>query len=168
MRAWLRLNESGAAAVEFALIVPIFLYVIFGILELGLALLYSMMLSHATDRGVDYLVTQRMNRTTPTEAGLRAAVCSGLTATPMSCSDTVLKIAVIYAGAPPAGGGLITYPIQNTWDATVTGTRTQFYLAVGYNWQFSFPTTVYVLPFAGSDAQIQAASLAFLGEQVQG
>ncbi len=45
------LNESGATAVEFALVLPLFLLVIFGIFEYGWLMTQQILLNHAVSEG---------------------------------------------------------------------------------------------------------------------
>lgn len=56
-RLYLRIlaDRQAAAAVEVGLLLPVFLILIFGILEIGLLLLYHLYLSTASSAGVEYL-----------------------------------------------------------------------------------------------------------------
>ncbi len=49
--------EKGAAALEFALVVPAFLYLLFGILEFGLVMHVSSLVENAVHEGARYGVT---------------------------------------------------------------------------------------------------------------
>lgn len=156
---------DGATAVEFAILLPAFLFLIFGILEIGLVVLCSIVLNAGAYRGIDYLVGQRQNYQSITDSGLRDAVCLGLAGAPLSCSADFLQIALINIDTPSAKSSAVPKPIVNTFDkATATGST--YFLAIGYNWQFMLPTTGYVLPFSGPSAQIQVVQIAVLSERV--
>lgn len=50
-------SDTGAAALEFALVVPIFLYLLFGILEFGLVMHVSSLVENAVHEGARYGIT---------------------------------------------------------------------------------------------------------------
>jgi hypothetical protein len=157
-------EQDGVTAVEFALLLPVFLLLVFGILEIGLALIYVTLISFGADKGIAYLIDQRQNYETITEPGLRTAVCSAFAGTPLTC-DERLKIALINADDPTPTSVAVPRPITDVWDSE-DGLGGQYLLAIGYNWTFIFPTTKYVLPYAGPEAQIQAVNMAVLAERV--
>jgi len=70
---WLRKDTRGAAAVEFAMVVPILLAIIFSTFEAGWMMLQSIML----DRAVDMTVRELRLGTfaNPTHDAMRAKVC---------------------------------------------------------------------------------------------
>lgn len=45
------LDESGTSAVEFALVLPVFLLILFGIMEFGWLMTQEMLLTHAVSEG---------------------------------------------------------------------------------------------------------------------
>lgn len=162
-RRFLR-NSKAATAIEFALLAPVYLVLIFGILELGLALLFSLFLAMSADRGADYLIQERQAYRTPTAAGLRSAMCSVLQGTPMSCSEDALKISLMNIDALTTGSMTITRPIGNRFDSAASGAL--YMLAAGYSWGFVFPSTILVLPFSGPNAQMQSVELIVMTERV--
>jgi Flp pilus assembly protein TadG len=161
----LRKSTDATAAVEFAILLPVFLFLIFGILEIGLAVLCFIVLNAGVYRGIDYLVAQRQTYQSITDSGLRDAICLGLAGAPLSCGADSLKIALVNIDSPSAKSAAVPRPIVNAFDKT-TATGSTYFLALGYNWQFTLPTSGYVLPFSGPSAQIQVVQIAVLSERV--
>lgn len=166
MKLWRRFhrNTKATTVIEFALLAPIYLLLIFGILEIGLALLFSQMLAVAADRGADYLIQERQAYRTPTATGLRSAMCEVLGGTPVSCTADKLKLTLMNIDALTASSMTITRPIDNRFDNAATGAL--YMLAAGYTWGFVFPSTILVLPFSGPDAQMQSVELIVMAERV--
>ena len=69
---WLRRDTRGAAAVEFALVVPMLLALIFSTFEAGWIMLQSIMLDRALDMTVREL---RLGTFNPTHESMRLKVC---------------------------------------------------------------------------------------------
>ena len=157
-------DRSGVTAIEFAFLLPVFLFLVFGILEIGLALIFSAVMSYGADLGIGYLIAQRQAYSPITESGLRSAVCSAFTGTALGC-DNRLEVALINADSPTAESVRVPRPIVDQWDSA-NGTGGQYLLAIGYNWEFIFPTTAFTLPYAGPNAQIQVVNMAILAERV--
>jgi len=157
------LNQAGVTALEFALLAPVYLFLLFGILEICFVLLFSMMLSWGADRAVEYLEQGRQNYRGITSAGLRQALCNAFDHLPVSCDASHLKIALINQDDPTKSTSAISDPVVDRFDAPNGGV---YILALGYEWNFMFPTTGYVLPYAGPDVQIKTVNIAVLAERV--
>ncbi|PZP49860.1 MAG: pilus assembly protein TadE, partial [Agrobacterium fabrum] len=67
-------DRQAAAAVEVAILMPVFLILIFGILEIGLLLLYHLYLSTASNAGIAYLRKASTQREQVTADALRRAI----------------------------------------------------------------------------------------------
>lgn len=83
-------GDDGAAAVEFALVLPILLLLVFGIVDFGLAYQAKVELAHAAREGVrTYVLTQDA---TKAEARTREAAAmldgSDITVTATGCAGT--------------------------------------------------------------------------------
>jgi len=68
-----RAREEGSALVEMAVVLPLLMLIVTGMISMGLVLTNYLMLSHATDVGARYLAVSRGQTTNP-------------------CSDTVTAI----------------------------------------------------------------------------
>ena len=105
MRKRLR-SESGASAVEFALLLPVLMMVLFGIIEFGLALYRQAILTNASREGarlgivqsIPAITTAAINATIDTyltNAGVtpgtvsRTIVAGGVTGTPVRVTLTL-------------------------------------------------------------------------------
>lgn len=90
MRKRLR-SESGASAVEFALLLPVLMMVLFGIIEFGLALYRQAILTNASREGARLGIVQSVPPITT--AAINATIDNYLTnagVTPGSVSRTIL------------------------------------------------------------------------------
>lgn len=74
-----RLNESGAAAVDFALVLLPFLMVLMAIIESGLVLLAGSVLDTATANSARLILTGQAQTAGWSVAQFKSNVCSGLT-----------------------------------------------------------------------------------------
>lgn len=168
MRALSRLksSRSGATAIEFALVGPVFLMMIFGTFEVGLISLYSTMLDEGADAGATYMRDIRVfnKKTVYSDQDLRKAVCDAISATSMSCSEDQLKIAVYYAGEPITRPMNIPDIIENK-SALWRGWGGSYVIAVAYEWRTYFPTTSLLMKTRGDRAQFQARTYAVPAER---
>ena len=99
-------SESGASAVEFALLLPVLMMILFGIIEFGLALYRQSILTNASREGarlgivqsIPAITTAQINATIDnylTAAGIppgnvtRAIVAGGVTGTPVQVTLTL-------------------------------------------------------------------------------
>src|SRR6185503_12886172 len=101
-----RRSESGASAVEFALLLPVLMMILFGIIEFGLALYRQAILTNASREGARLGIVQSISAITNgqinvaidnylTAAGIppgnvtRAIVAGGVTGTPVTVTLTL-------------------------------------------------------------------------------
>ena len=87
-----RAREYGAVAVEFALILPVFLTLVFGVIEFGVLLTNKISLTNAARVGARYASLSAANTTSSQTKATNAA--SGLS----SCAS--LSAVTTYAGTP--------------------------------------------------------------------
>ena len=112
-----RKNESGVAAVEFALVVPILMAIVIGIVEFGLAFNYRTQLNNAAMAGArHYAIHQN-------KAQAVTAVTSAVTlppGTPFGQSNIVVRNAggTVVPSCPTVEG-----IVKNTVTVTVTAQR---------------------------------------------
>jgi Flp pilus assembly protein TadG len=74
-----RRNRKGTAAVEFALVAPIFFAVLFAIIELALVFFASQMLETVTQDTSRLIMTGQAQNASYTQASFKDAVCAKLT-----------------------------------------------------------------------------------------
>jgi Flp pilus assembly protein TadG len=105
----LRGRDRGAAAVEFALILPLLVVLVFGITEFGRAYFVQTTLSGAARDGVRVMALQ--NNQTAARTSVKAAAAS------LSLTDaqiSVLPATCVVSGLTPAATATVTvtYPLQ--------------------------------------------------------
>lgn len=88
-------NERGSAAIEFALVSPVFVVLLIGVVELGLAGLGAMRVQDAAEAGALYAQVNGWNATGIAAAVTNATGAGGITATPAP---------VNFCGCPGADG----------------------------------------------------------------
>ncbi|WP_332302353.1 TadE/TadG family type IV pilus assembly protein [Rhizobium sp. GR12] len=155
-------DRQAATAVEVALLLPVFLMLIFGILEIGLLLLYHLYLSTATSAGIEYLRKAAMQREQVTADALRHAVADKFI---MATDVETLKITLAPIPDEDITAAPISFPIENRFQ-TPDGSAGQYILAVGYTWDFFMPTTHLLVPTTGGVRQLQNVSLAITAVRV--
>jgi Flp pilus assembly protein TadG len=106
-------DESGASAVEFALILPLFLLLVFGMIDFGRAYNMQMTLTDAAREGVRPLALRvaGANATAATRAAIPASWAGAVSVSSVGCPT-----------------GLLTAPVPN---ASVTATTTFRFLTPG-------------------------------------
>ncbi len=72
MRSWLKLSARGASAVEFALILPVLLIFVLGIIDFGMAIFKKMELQSAVRSGAQFALSNATNTTSITTAVVEA------------------------------------------------------------------------------------------------
>lgn len=158
-------DRRASTALEFALVSPILIAFVLGIIELGLVGFYSTLAIEGAQKGADYMRKQRLAGQPYTDAGLREAVCASISIGGLSCSADKLKIAPIYAGQPVGGSYNVPEIIENTNDPLL-GQGGQYIVAVGYNWGMDILPSVLFLPKGPKGSQIQGSVYTVLAERV--
>lgn len=90
--------DSGAAAVEFALVVPILLILVFGIISFGIVLSQKLTLGNSARQAARYVVTQ--DRTC---ADVMSQVLASGSTVGMDPADITVSVEVVGSGAPVCG-----------------------------------------------------------------
>lgn len=93
-------KQRGAAAVEFAVVAPVFVLLIFGMIEYGRMVMVQQMLTNASREGARRAVLEGS-----TEADVRAVVTEYLTPANIPVTDSDITILV---GDPPSAAALST------------------------------------------------------------
>ena len=118
-----KLNECGAAAAEFALLLPVLLMILFGIIEFGMIMYGREVVTNASREGARAGIVQR---TPPVTAGeITTVATSYLAGTGIALADVVIAV--------PTFGGATGTPV------TVTATY-------NYPWLIPYIPTVLGLP----------------------
>lgn len=118
-----KLNERGAAAAEFALLLPVLLMILFGIIEFGMIMYGREVVTNASREGARAGIIQRIP---PVTAGEITTVATNyLTGTGITLADVVIAV--------PTFGGVTGTPV------TVTATY-------NYPWLIPYIPTVLGLP----------------------
>lgn len=100
-----RHGRRGAAAIEFALISPVFLVLLVGMVEVGFAAYQAMQAQDAAEAGALYAAKYGWDPTGITNAVLNATSASGLTASPAPAE---------FCGCPASGSGITTVNCNST------------------------------------------------------
>jgi Flp pilus assembly protein TadG len=118
-----RLDERGAAAAEFALLLPVLLTILFGIIEFGMIMYGREVVTNASREGARAGIVQRVPPLTPGE--ITTVATNYLTGTGINTADVVIAV--------PASGGVTGTPV------TVTATYS-------YPWLIPYIPTMLGLP----------------------
>ncbi len=111
-------NQSGASAVEFAIILPVLVLLIFGVIEFGFAIFDKVMITHASREGARAGIVFRIPPVTDEEI--------------VDIVNTYLGNSLITFGGPAS--------------ATVTVTRAGFSSGDALKVSVSYTYTTFVLP----------------------
>jgi Flp pilus assembly protein TadG len=118
-----RLDERGATAVEFALLLPVLLTILFGIIEFGMIMYGREVVTNASREGARAGIIQRIPVVTAGE--ITTVATNYLTGTGINPAQVTIAV--------PASGGLTGTPV------TVTATY-------NYPWLIPYIPTVLGLP----------------------
>ena len=81
-----RRTDTGAAAVEFALVLPVLFLIIAGMVDLGRAMYTQVMLTNAAREGARVAITSAPSGDIGTRARASAPALTGMTVTAVTCS----------------------------------------------------------------------------------
>jgi Flp pilus assembly protein TadG len=142
--------RQGAAAIEFALLAPVFLIMVFGLIEICLVSWTSITLGRALQAGGKYIIDTRQDMQTPVYNTLKQKICDAITGTSLSCDNLVVAV---YAYDDPTGSP-VTLPKPLT-DVQPAFTADNYVIALGYNWPFSLISTPLLIPKVGGIRQMR-------------
>ncbi|UPJ50743.1 pilus assembly protein [Bradyrhizobium sp. 200] len=104
-----RRNRKGAAAVEFALVAPIFFAVLFAIIELALVFFASQILETVTQDSARLIMTGQAQNTKLTKEQFKTAVCARL----VTMFDCANGVSIDVRSYPAFAGVNIAEPIDS-------------------------------------------------------
>lgn len=118
-----KLNERGAVAAEFALLLPVLLTILFGIIEFGMIMYGREVVTNASREGARAGIVQRIPSVTAGE--ITTVATNYLTGTGINQADVVIAV-------PASGGG--------------TGTLVTVTATYNYPWLIPYIPTMLGLP----------------------
>ena len=126
-------NEGGGSLIEFAIILPLLLIFLFGIIESGLVLYNKAVITNASREGARYGIVAHTPRRTNSEIELAVL---------KYCEDRLISV----------GGEGNPTVIANTYDTNANGNNTDFGddLEVQVNWSYPFLALPNLLDLLGS------------------
>jgi Flp pilus assembly protein TadG len=98
-----RRSESGASAVEFALVLPILIILVFGVISFGIVLAQKLALGNAAREASRYGVVEGRTCTQVTAAATNAATTIGMNGGAVTVSVTRGTTEVLATNACPSG-----------------------------------------------------------------
>ncbi|KJF66615.1 TadE/TadG family type IV pilus assembly protein [Rhizobium nepotum] len=152
----------AATAIEFGLLLPVYLLLIFGIIEVSLVLFFSLNMSTAATAGAEYLRKAAAGRTSVTDAEFRQVIASNFL---LATTEKDLKISLIAIADADLATAPVVFPVENKFEAP-SKSAGQYLLALGYDWKFILPTTHLLVPSSGGKPQLQNVSLAITAVRV--
>jgi len=166
--------KSGMAAVEFALIAPVFLLLLFAILETSLALFANMMLENGMKSVARLIRTGQVQGSNMTQAQFRQALCNQVNIV-LSCDANKLYIDVraysSFAGSsfpPPIDANGNLNPNLNTWQpgtsSQLTNNNAIVLVRAFYTWQMFTPLIGHYYANMANNTRLLTASAAFRNE----
>lgn len=103
-----RLDERGAAAVEFAILLPVLMLILFGIIEFGMIMYSREIITNASREGARSGIVQTTVK--PTEAQIQAVVTNYLNGTGVDPNVTQIDVVGEGLTAPNTLTVTVTYP----------------------------------------------------------
>jgi Flp pilus assembly protein TadG len=101
-------NERGAAAVEFAILLPVLMLILFGTIEFGLIMYFREVITNASREGARSGIVQ--NTVKPTAGEIQTVVTNFLTGTGLDPNAVTINIAGAGLTAPNTLTVTVTYP----------------------------------------------------------
>jgi Flp pilus assembly protein TadG len=167
-------GKSGNAMVEFALIGPVFLMMLFGILETGMAFFGDMVLQNAVKVTGRLIRTGQAQTLNKTQAQFRQDVCDQIKVL-LSCADNRLYVDVRSFGSfgaadfpPPLDAQGQIKANLNAYNpgssGLVPGQNSIVLVRVFYTWQLITPIFSNYFSNMAGDMRLISASVAFKNE----
>ncbi len=103
-----RLNERGAAAVEFAILLPVLMLILFGVIEFGMIMYSREIITNASREGARTGIVQAIAK--PTTGDIQTVVTNYLTGTGIDPNAVTTTIAGAGLTAPNTLNVTVTYP----------------------------------------------------------
>jgi Flp pilus assembly protein TadG len=106
------LNERGASAVEFALVLPVLMLILFGTIEFGMVMYSREVLTNASREGARAGIVQQIPK--PSAGAIQNVVTNYLAGTGITMANVTLPIGV--AGAGGVFPNDLTVTVQYRYD----------------------------------------------------
>lgn len=132
-----RMRERGAAAVEFALVLPVLLAVLMGVVEMGLALYDKAVLTHASREGARAGIVLRSPKLSTGE--ITAIVLQRAQASLISLRPTSAPQVTVLQSSPAAYPNTLQVSVQYTFQGIALGSLMQ---ALGTPWVIQATTVM--------------------------
>ena len=112
-RLWaaVRADRQGGAAIEFAIVCPVLVAILFGIIEMGRMFYIRQSLEYATEEAARYYAINPSLDTGSIDTALRSAMAGGMG------SD----VSIVYGAAPSCGTGATCTLITATYNFNPAG-----------------------------------------------
>lgn len=157
-------NRRGTAVIEFALIAPIFMYLVAGIIELSTMFFISVLLEGTTQDAAREVRTGQVQEAVDPLATFRARICGGL-------FDLVDCDAVVFSvqSYPDFASANLTIQLNQDGDPFDTtfapgGSGGVTVVRVSYRWRFVTPLIGQLLSDNGTNSLLLLSTAAFQNE----
>jgi Flp pilus assembly protein TadG len=164
-----RRNRKGSAAVEFALVAPVFFGLLFAILETALMFFASQVLETITQNSARMILTGQAQQASFTQAQFAAYVCSQVPAL-FNCNSISIDVesytsfSAIAINSPIDNGGNFVPP--NGWSCGGPGSIVL--VRVFYPWQMFVTGLGYNISNMNGNQRLLVATAAFQNEPYSG
>jgi len=165
-----RSNRKGTAALEFALVAPVFLVLLFAILETALMFFASQVLETITQESARTILTGQAQNSNYQASDFHTYVCNQIPAL-FSCNNIYVDVesyssfsAITFSNRIDANGNLISNNLQYS----PGGAGCTVVVQVFYPWQLFVTGLGYNLSNMANNQRLLTATAAFKNEPFQG
>ena len=159
-------NRHGAAAVEFAMIAPMFLMILFAIIETALYFLASEVLEAATQKTARLVLTGQAQAASLTKDTFKTALCGNIPAL-LDCGKVVVDVRLATSFSLANTGDMLNGSGQiDTAGAVYTPgvSGSIVVVRVAYEWPVVIKTLGYSMADMASGNRLMQSSTAFKNE----
>lgn len=132
-----KMSERGANLLEFALVLPVFLLLLFGMVEFGLVLMKQSEMTSATREGARFGIILTDPR--PTEATIKGKVCDAMGVTASNSKRAACLNEVTVDGEGGSYGSFLTVTMRSPYTSLFYG---QLFSALGRTITLKASTTM--------------------------
>lgn len=152
-------DRTGSVALEFAILVPVFLIFIFGLIEIGLVVWVHTVMSRASEVAEKYMIETKANFRVLDMDDIALQVCDTVEKNGLSCERTV--IAVFPFDDPEKPLNIPALVVRNA--PILRGDN--FIVEVAYNWSLLTMVTPLLVPAVSGVHQIRNVSYVATAER---